>query len=754
MEARMAIYSIRIKNLLSFDDIIIKDFQDINCIIGRNNVGKSNLLKVIRYFYAKLENQKILPLDFHSRYNAIGEITFTYDTTRIKKIVTSRKNNGRFHKHIYNTLFKSSNLKLSFAELLAKKDNLSKSLFSLTLTICNDDSVLWSVDEPKVRSLLATLYPFLYVETRHIDLYDWSPIWKLISNLNSFNFEDVNQDELVEFLDEKISSRKGDYKKYIDRVVSIIDTKPYSYKEKVINYIKVAIKGDSFVNAGEELLTQSDGTNSNKFLETLLHLLISLTRTEFICPVVYIDEPEVGLHPKLAETFVSKLNEIYQRFKKTNKLTGPGRYSTPYPKIIYSTHSPSILKQSIKLFGTDQQVLHFSKNIDNSTQIKKINSTYSDDRFLNIFSDNEARLFFSEYIVFVEGATELELFRNLSLLDLYPTFSYVDIYDANDVILDNINPGYSKAAIPFVIVKDIDTLVDYSITSEKLSFRPLFHDLIKDISRDFDYYNASFVKTRRDIEWFNSITTSKKKNTDAGLFFKRFNLQNFHIKINKSVSHLNHYFMATTIEGSLINEQSLPYILSWIKDIILTEMVVINKNPEKFLNAMLAKHSLKSDIVQLVRCLFSLSKDRERLSLKLERKLLQIKLTYITHLEKQIYIDFNGDKEIVLALRLAFGGKTETQYTLERLRKNGEAPAFLAKIKNYKNNELHFLESRMSKTSGWVTAFLNFTIQEIKEEETDDDKVRQKLSFIFPEIISIIEKASSSIEAEEFSLSG
>lgn len=212
--------------------------------------------------------------------------------------------------------------------------------------------------------------------------------------------------------------------------------------------------------------------------------------------------------------------------------------------------------------------------------------------------------------------------------------------------------------------------------------------------------------------------------------------------------------MATTIEGSLINEQSLPYILSWIKDIILTEMVVINKNPEKFLNAMLAKHSLKSDIVQLVRCLFSLSKDRERLSLKLERKLLQIKLTYITHLEKQIYIDFNGDKEIVLALRLAFGGKTETQYTLERLRKNGEAPAFLAKIKNYKNNELHFLESRMSKTSGWVTAFLNFTIQEIKEEETDDDKVRQKLSFIFPEIISIIEKASSSIEAEEFSLSG
>ncbi|EJD6379094.1 retron Eco8 family effector endonuclease, partial [Providencia rettgeri] len=449
-----AIQSIRIKNLLSFDDVILKDFQDLNCIIGRNNVGKSNLLKVIRYFYAKLQNKKVIPLDFHSNYNAIGEITFTYDTTRIKKIVTSRKNNGRFHKHIYNTLFKSSSIKLNFSELIANKENISKSLFSLTLTICNDDSVLWSVDDPKVRSLLATLYPFLYIETRHIDLYDWNPIWKLISNLNSFNFDDVNQGDIVDFLDEKISSRKGDYRKYIDRVVSIIDTKPYSYKEKVINYIKVAIKGDSFVNAGKELFTQSDGTNSNKFLETLLHLLISLTRTEFICPIVYIDEPEVGLHPKLAESFISNLNEIYLKFKKTDELNGPGRYLTPYPIIIYNTHSPSILKQTIKLFGNDQQVLHFSMKKNRATQIKKINSTYSDNRFLNIFSDNEARLFFSKYIVFVEGATELELFRNLSLLNLYPIFNYADIYDANEVILANINPGYSKAAIPFIIVKD------------------------------------------------------------------------------------------------------------------------------------------------------------------------------------------------------------------------------------------------------------------------------------------------------------
>lgn len=517
----MTISSIRIKNLLSFDDVLLQDFQDINCIIGRNNVGKSNLLKVIRYFYAKLNNQKVLPLDFHSNYDSIGEIIFTYDTTRIKKIVSSHKNKGRFHKHIYNTLFSSSNKKLTFAELIDNKKNDSVSLFSIKLTICNDDSVQWSIDDNKVRSLLATLYPFFYIETRHINLYDWSPIWKLISNLNSFNFEGVKQDELIDFLDSKISSRKGDYKNYIDRVVSIIDTKPYSYKEKVVNYIKIALKGDSFINGGEDLLTQSDGTNSNKFLETLLHLLISLTRTEFICPIIYIDEPEVGLHPKLGENFISKLHNKYSQFKKTTDSKEPGKFSTPYPRIFFSTHSPSILKYTIKLFANDQQVLHFSKFKDSSTSIKKIKSTYSDKRFLNIFSDNEARLFFSEYILFVEGATELEVFRNLLILEFYPSFSYVDIYDANEVVLSNINPQYSQAAIPFTIVKDLDTLLDYDIKHQELTVRPLFDDVIDKLSGSFDFYTPLGSKIRKDMSYYKSIHKSNRESVNEGLFFKK-----------------------------------------------------------------------------------------------------------------------------------------------------------------------------------------------------------------------------------------
>ena len=102
----MGLQSIRIKNLLSFNDVIINSLEDVNCIVGMNNVGKSNLMKILKYFYDKLDDIKVIPPDFHSSYTPSGSITLTYDVTRIKRIVMNPNNNGRFHKHIYNTLFK------------------------------------------------------------------------------------------------------------------------------------------------------------------------------------------------------------------------------------------------------------------------------------------------------------------------------------------------------------------------------------------------------------------------------------------------------------------------------------------------------------------------------------------------------------------------------------------------------------------------------------------------------------------------
>nr|EKU0808474.1 AAA family ATPase [Klebsiella pneumoniae] len=44
----MTVQAINITNLLSFDELSVDNLNDINCIVGRNNVGKSNLLKVLK----------------------------------------------------------------------------------------------------------------------------------------------------------------------------------------------------------------------------------------------------------------------------------------------------------------------------------------------------------------------------------------------------------------------------------------------------------------------------------------------------------------------------------------------------------------------------------------------------------------------------------------------------------------------------------------------------------------------------------
>lgn len=85
----MSILSIKIDNLLSFDKIKVDAFSDINCLVGMNNVGKSNFLKLIQFFYDKLDNKYILPPTLNNNYTNFGTISITYNLNEIKKIVNS-----------------------------------------------------------------------------------------------------------------------------------------------------------------------------------------------------------------------------------------------------------------------------------------------------------------------------------------------------------------------------------------------------------------------------------------------------------------------------------------------------------------------------------------------------------------------------------------------------------------------------------------------------------------------------------------
>lgn len=346
----MAICSININNVLSFDKLEINEIKDINCIIGKNNVGKSNLLKALRFYYEKLEGVNNQPPRLHSNYSRKGSISLTFDTTRIFNIARKNKNN-KYFQFIMRKLIPLH--KRGFFSLSLYSEDKTK--FTLTLNIYSDNSVKWSTSDHQVRNLILYLYPFFYIEPRHMDLHEWDDLWDLVSRLKSFNLSKIDNNDVIDFFDGAINSdSENSYRNYIQDLNKVMPTKKSTQKEKILSYVKAGLNGYKFEINDSDLEFQSDGTNSFHFIRLFLRILITISKREYITPFVLIDEPELGLHPKMNEVLI---NDIYSYYNyKVDSET-----KTIQPKIFLATHSPNIVKEIIKKFKHRQSVL-FSKN--------------------------------------------------------------------------------------------------------------------------------------------------------------------------------------------------------------------------------------------------------------------------------------------------------------------------------------------------------------------------------------------------------
>ncbi len=624
------------------------------------------------------------------------------------------------------------------------------SYLDVTLMIFKDDSIEWSISDPKARELISILYPFIDIETRHIDLYDWNRVWNLISQLSSFNIKKLSNDDVVEYLDQKIANGSGNYKEYVGKVEGIIDTKNYSYRDRVLNYIKVGLKGHDFLNLGEELTIQSDGTNSHKYIEIILKLLVVLTRREYITPTIYIDEPEVGLHPKLNENLLKTLSDIYHKYEKTKPEKETGKYATPYPKIIFATHSPNILKYSVKLFKDKQQVIHFSKADGVGTKINKLNSHYSDRRFLNIFSDNEARLFFSNFILFVEGATELELFSNDKLCSKFDFLNKIDIYATNDLAIKYLNPSYSNAAIPFLVLNDLDVLVSFDYINKKLFLKSQKFNL--DYYRKkskLSYFSHDAFKDKSTLKFIFDHDGRSLDFLNDGIMFDKFSVERYVNAINSLLSKDNVRLVNTTIEGLLINVDSIKLFERWLCNKLINEMNYSERNP----NPTRRLTALHSEIVSGRKdssvVLNKILSERNDNVLSASDSLILKKIKML-HLKKAAMrvSSFSRDPRVrVNFYRVVFEGKTDTL-----LSRHNDAylstvsSRFSNLVRLFRTEILLFMSGCMGKTGGWVTEFLDFSIEEISKASTDSRDFERKFSVAFNELHSILKRVSSSIE--------
>lgn len=740
----MSIKSIRIVNILSFEDSIISDFADFNCIIGKNNVGKSNFLKTLQFFYAQLNNEKVVHPSFNSNYSSSGTITITYDTTKLESVIRSNKSKSNYQKHIYSSLFKDD------LPLLAK--NITRGEYKLTLTISRDGSINWSEKDIRVRKILYRIYPLFHIDTRRIDLYDWEQLWMTVSQLKFLNTKELKTEQIVDFIDEKVSSNSSSYKEYVEIIGELTKASPYDYQDLILNYIKVGLKGHTFNINGNSLNSQSDGTNSHKFIELFISLIITLTRREFITPIVFIDEPELGLHPKLNEQLFNNIYKIYKSLKKSEEQKRLKKYSTPNPKIIVTTHSPNILKTIIKLFKDEGEhtVQHFTfKN--NKTKITKLNTTFEDKRFLNIFGDTEARLYFSEFILFVEGETELELFGNLNLISHFPCLSRVDVSKVNEVMLKALSPRTSNASIPFLTLYDADKMLSYSGDDHTLSLLEKEVNLHKIYKRyKLKTYFSKDYRTKVDLKRLLSIHESQLTPSNNGITYDKFNYRKFIDDCNKILIKSDRIYLPhSTIEELLVSEHSLELMYEWLysnaKKLNGDVLKIDGKGDiNKKLDGFRARFSM-SKIFFIFRNIFTDKEYNGQISDENKKFVNFVFRRYMLALAKEYSVFSDIEKATIL--RLALNGKTHTLCSTSSTHYEVVVSEGIRKaVDELKSNCLSKLPIQVGKTGGWVTSFLDYSIEKIEKSVDEENSFEHLFACKFPALSVILKEISNSID--------
>ncbi|TMP63351.1 hypothetical protein CWB76_20030, partial [Pseudoalteromonas sp. S1609] len=93
------------------------------------------------------------------------------------------------------------------------------------------------------------------------------------------------------------------------------------------------------------------------------------------------------------------IQDIYKSYKYSKN----PYHTNTRPRGFLTNHSPNIVKEIIKKFRVNQRNNANQKKTEHKTKNSNFNTTYDNETFINIFSDKEARLFFSDFILFVEG---------------------------------------------------------------------------------------------------------------------------------------------------------------------------------------------------------------------------------------------------------------------------------------------------------------------------------------------------------------
>ncbi|QWG36714.1 retron Eco8 family effector endonuclease [Bacillus mycoides] len=652
---------VRVKNCKSIKNLDI-DMGKNNSLIGKNGVGKTTFINCVEYFYGSLDEKKIefTIFDQNNPYNEFSEIEMIYDFGYFCKVIE-----GYQFKHLVGEVKASL-----FMDYLGKLCSFVDSNNNLTikLLINKTGEKKWFPNLSfELRKVLKTIYPFYFITTKNYNQTNWETMWEMIGDLAkvpSFNIEE----DLGSFLEENYGSSFARIlniiKKELEDANIIVDS--YTNQEKFLTAVKLQLGGERLQFKYKDLSFFSEGTNAFNYLKLFCSLVNKIAEQKLKIPLLFLDEPEVGLHPKYIDNLMIDL------LKTTNK-----------NQIFIATHSSRILKNMIKM-TKDYNILHAVHEND-YTNITIVNQ-FLDHRERNILSDEEASYYFSNKIVFVEGDTELELYNNYNLLELFPYLRTVDFYsfDASTVNLSTIHPKVRNTNIPFLILVDNDYIFEINekgfvqIKKGKKDYlNPL--DVVK-FKKEHDKEpfhfgdNSNLYYLRKRINKMaaeNRYSYNRYWCTVYGSHFKKFKEC-----VKEYCTKYNVYPISTTIEGALINDYNIDLFKEWL----------------------ILKHPYDS---QYIEELFNISRNQ-------------------------------SDK--TSAFRLIVHGKYDT---LAKRKKDKEINTYPDKIKKG-----YLLIKRLNgsydKTSGWVTEWMDYVFDTIINQKQSPNEKEQLFHLYFPELYDII----------------
>ena len=196
----MSIIHISIANYKSIESLelnLLNSSSTIQCFVGKNGVGKSNILNAIKYYFSNLDKNEAIPniLDRINTYTRRCKISVTFELSEFEFKVNNKYLESLFDK-LNRTFLHDKNYIDSEKKIKIKK-------VTITMEQDKNNTLRWS-HNLEIRKKIKSLFPIYHIDTRSLDLCTWDKLWDIISDLSATTVS-KGQDEIIQILDDAFS---------------------------------------------------------------------------------------------------------------------------------------------------------------------------------------------------------------------------------------------------------------------------------------------------------------------------------------------------------------------------------------------------------------------------------------------------------------------------------------------------------------------------------------------------------------------